>query len=338
MSFGPCEMPANLTHTYLKAEQAYRRAVTPADELACLQEMLREVPKHKGTDRLQADLKQKISRTKQLIEQQRQRGVGKPTTFRIARQGAGRVVLVGGPNAGKSQLLASLTRATPEIAPYPFTTRDHTPGMMPWEDVMIQIIDTPPITGDMFDPITQTLIRGTDLVVVVVDLGADEGLEQVRELLDHLKATKTRLAAKSYLDEADIGVSYTQTIFALNKIDMPGAAERIELLHEFGTYEMSEYLISAPSSETLDGLRQAIFEALGVVRVYTKTPSEKTPDYSHPYTIRRGQSLLEVAEQVHKDFAQKLKYAKVWSAPTHAGTVVRADYVPRDRDVVEFHT
>jgi ribosome-interacting GTPase 1 len=330
-------MPANLTHSYLKAEQAYRRAVTPTDELACLQEMLREVPKHKGTDRLQADLKQKISRTKHEIEQQRQRGVGKPTMFRIASQGAGRVVLVGGPNGGKSQLLASLTRATPEIAPYPFTTRDHTPGMMPWEDVMIQIIDTPPITGDLFDPITQTLIRGADLVVVVVDLGADEGPEQLQELLDHLKATKTRLASKSYLDESDIGVSYTQTIFALNKIDLPGAADRIELLHELGMHEMSEYPISAPSSDTLGGLRQAIFEALDVVRVYTKTPSEKTPDYSHPYTIRRGQSLLEVAEQVHKDFAQKLKYAKLWSAPTHAGTVVKADYVPRDRDVAEFH-
>ncbi|MEO8498722.1 MAG: GTPase [Planctomycetota bacterium] len=330
-------MPANLTHTYLKAEQAYRRASTRDEELACLQEMLREVPKHKGTDRLQADLKQKIRRAKQDIEQQRQRGVGKPATFRLARQGAGRVVIIGAPNAGKSQLLASLTRATPEIASYPFTTRVPTPGMMPWEDVTVQIVDTPPITADLFDPITQSLLRGADLVVLAVDLGVDEGIEQLQELLDHLNATKTRLASSSYLDEHDIGVSYTQTILALNKIDLPGAAQRIELLHEFCPSGMPEYRISAHSPLTLDLFRRAIYDALDIVRVYTKTPAEKTPDFSHPYTIRRGQTLLEVAEQVHKDFAQNLKYAKVWSQPVHAGTVVKADYVPNDRDVIEFH-
>jgi len=330
-------MPANLTHTYLKAEQSYRRAATLDDELACLQEMLREVPKHKGTDRLQADLKQKIRRAKQEIEQQRQRGVGKPASFRLARQGAGRAVLIGGPNAGKSQLLASLTRATPEIAPYPFTTRDHTPGMMPWEDVTVQLVDTPPITADLFDAITQTLIRGADLAVLVVDLGTDEGIEQLQALLGHLNTTKTRLAANSYLDENDIGVSYTQTILALNKIDLPGSTERIDLLHEFCPSAMPEYSVSAQRPQTLDELRRAIFEALDVVRVYTKTPSEKVPDFSHPYTIRRGQTLLEVAEQVHEDFARNLKYARVWSEPAHSGTTVKADYVPRDRDVVEFH-
>ena len=104
-----------------------------------------------------------------------------------------------------------------------------------------------------------------------------------------------------------------------------------------GPGQLPEYLISAQSPTTLDKLRRAIFEALDVVRVYTKKPIEKTPDYSHPYTIRRGQTLVEDAEQVHKDFAQNLKYARIWSEPTHTGTNVKPDYVPKDRDVVEFH-
>lgn len=330
-------MPANLTHRYLNAERAYRRAATLDDELSCLQEMLREIPKHKGTDKLQADLKSKIRRVKLALEQERKRGVGKPALFRLARQGAGRVVLIGGPNAGKSQLLASLTRAVPEVASYPFTTRDHTPGMMPWEDIAIQVVDTPPITADLFDPITQVLIRGAELAIVVVDLGADEGIEQFQELLTHLNATKTRLAADSYLDESDIGVSYTQTILALNKSDVVEFEMRRETLHEFCAYDFPEYVISANDSETLHRLRQGIFKSLDVIRVYTKTPSEKTPDFSNPFTIRRGETLLEVAEQVHKDFAENLKYAKVWSEPSLVGTVVKSDYIPTDRDVVEFH-
>jgi uncharacterized protein len=328
-------MPANLTQQYLKAEAEYRRASTPEEELECLQVMLRELPKHKGTDKLNAELKQKISKVKKELQQPQAKG--KRGGLRILRQGAGRAVIIGGPNAGKSQLLRSLTRATPEVAPYPFTTIEPTPGMMPWEDVMVQLIDTPPITADYFDPVTQGLIRGADLVLLMVDLGLDDGIDALQAVLDHLASTKTRLAKASSLDENDIGVSYTQTLLVPNKIDLPEAAERLELMHDFCPLDFPEYPVSAAHGIGLEPLRNAIYGPLDVVRVYTKLPSAKEPDYERPFTIHRGGTLFEIAELIHKDFAKNLKFARVWGAAVHDGTQVKGDYVLHDKDVVELH-
>jgi ribosome-interacting GTPase 1 len=330
-------MPANLTPQYHKAEEAYRRAQTPEEELRCLQDMLREIPKHKGTDRLQAELKQKISKLKKELETQKATGK-RSHGIRIPRQGAGRVVIIGGPNGGKSQLLAALTRATPEIAPYPFTTREPQVGMMPWEDIMMQLIDTPPITSDVLEPYHQGLIRSADLVLLVVDLGSDDGIEHLQAVLERLNQTKTRLGRTSYLDENDLGLSFTRTIAVLNKIDEADAATREELLRESGELDFPECRISAVHGTGLEELKEAIYTALNVVRVYTKEPNRKEPDMDRPYTIGRGGTLLEVAAMIHKDFASNLKFARVWGSQVHPGTTVKGDYVLHDKDVIELHT
>jgi ribosome-interacting GTPase 1 len=330
-------MPANLTPQYHKAEQAYRQATTPEEELECLQVMLREIPKHKGTDKLQADLKHKIAETKKLCEKHASAG-RKSSQPKIPRQGAGRVVIIGGPNAGKSSLLKALTRATPEVAPFPFTTREAQPGMMPWEDVQVQLIDTPPITADLYDPNTMGLIRGADLVLLLVDLGEDNGIDDLQAVLARIGETKTRLANETMLDEEDVGVSYTKTLLVPNKIDLPEAADRLALLHEFCPLNFAEYPISAEHGQNLEDLRNTIYQSLDVVRVYTKSPTKKDPDYDKPYTVKRGQTLLDVAELVHRDFAENLKYARVWGTAIHPGSQVKGDYVLHDKDVVELHT
>ncbi len=329
-------MPANLTQQYLKAEEEYRRATSPEEELDCLQVMLAEIPKHKGTDKLQADLKAKIAKVKREI--QSDRAAGKKTRgVRIPRQGAGTCVILGGPNAGKSQLLKTLTRASPEVAPYPFTTHTPLPGMMPWQDVFVQLIDTPPITVDYMESYVQGIIRGAELVLLMVDLGNDSGVEQCQDVMDRLKATKTRLGTRSYLDEDDIGLSYTQTFLTPNKIDLPDAAERLELLHELCPMDFSEYVISAQEGTGLEPLRESIYRAMDVVRVYSKLPTAKEPDRDRPFTLRRGSTIEQMAGHVHKDFLENLKFARVWGTAVHDGTVVKSDYVLHDGDIVELH-
>lgn len=330
-------MATNLTPQYHKAEEEYRRAQTTEEELKWLEVMLREMPKHKASEKLQSELKQKISRAKKELESERKSGKSAGPSFRIPRQGAGTAILLGGPNAGKSQLLAALTRATPEVAPYPFTTHAPLPGMMPWQDVMVQLIDTPPITADFMEPYMHGLIRSADLVLLAVDLAADEGIEQLQELLEKLGQTKTRLARTSHLDENDIGLSYTRTLLVANKIDAPGAAERLELLRELCPLDFDEHAVSAEHGQGLEKLREAIYRSLDVIRVYTKLPHEKAADFEKPFTLRPGSTVLDMAGLVHKDFIKNFKFARLWGEGVHDGTQVKGDHELKDRNVVELH-
>jgi ribosome-interacting GTPase 1 len=209
---------------------------------------------------------------------------------------------------------------------------------MQWEDVQVQLVDTPPITADVFDSNLLGLIRGSDLALLMFDAGNDDGIDSFTPVIERLSQTKTRLAKESYLDEEDVGLSFTQTFLVHNKIDLPGAEERIALLKEFCPLDLPQFRISAEHGTGLEALRNAIYEALDVVRVYTKLPTKKEADFDKPFTVKRGGTLLDVAELVHRDLATNFKYARVWgSAVLAPGTQMKGDYVIHDKDIVEIH-
>ncbi len=130
-------MPTNLPPDYFQVEKRYREAQSPAEKAALLEEMLSIVPKHKGTDHLRADLRRQLSKLKGESQSRKKHGVHQ-TIYHVEREGAGQAALIGAPNAGKSSLVAALTRATPEISEVPFTTRRPVPGMMPFENIQPQ--------------------------------------------------------------------------------------------------------------------------------------------------------------------------------------------------------
>ncbi|MGI9515963.1 MAG: GTPase [Pirellulaceae bacterium] len=328
-------MPANLTQQYHKAEKAYRQASSPQEELDCLQIMLKELPKHKGTDKMQAELKQKISKVKKELASPKA-GSGK-RGFRLPRQGAGRAVIIGGPNSGKSQLLASFTNAKPEIAEYPFSTREPQPGMMPWEDVTVQLVDTPPITADVYDPVVMQLVRGADLVLLMLDLGSDDGGQQLRDVWEQIAATKSRLGRESGADEEDFGISYTRAFLLCNKMDLPDAADHLEFFREYIDFDLPTFEVSAQEGIGMEELRNAIYESMDVIRVYTKLPHKKQADFDAPFTMARGQTVADLAHLIHKDVAKNFKSARVWGSEVHDGTQVKGDYVIHDKDVVELN-
>ena len=328
-------MPANLTPQYLEAEQEYKKAKTPEEKLECLKQMWILLPKHKGTDKLQAELKTKMSEGRETIETKKASKKG-GVSYKVPRQGAGQYVLLGGPNAGKSRLLTRLTRATPEVAPYPFTTREPGVGMMEWEDVKIQLIDLPPITGDFLEGYVSSMTRVADAALLMVDLADDDGPFAAETVVDRLKEVKTHLVGEKNYAEEDFSIEWVKTLLVCNKIDADGAKDRLDIVKEMFAGKFPILEIAAEAGQGLEELRLAIYKTLDVIRVYTKQPG-KPPDMTSPFTCPVGSTVTEMAGLVHKDFADNLKSARVWGVGVFDGQSVKRDHELHDKDVVELH-
>ncbi|MFO0848877.1 MAG: GTPase [Gemmataceae bacterium] len=330
-------MAVNLPPQYHDAEARYKKGKTAEEKLAALKEMWVILPKHKASEKVQADLKTKISELTDQIEHEKL-GPKKAAhgTFKIPKQGAGQVVFVGPPNAGKSLLLSKLTKASPAVAPYPFTTREPVPGMMDYEDVRVQLVDLPPITADHYDHFLTDLTRSADAAVLFLDLGDDDGPAATQAVIDRLNLARRELVAA--LDPAadDPTTYHLPTLLVGTKTDDEAADLRLEMAREWLGDRFPLVLVSAETGAGLPELRKAIYDRLGVMRVYTKQPG-KPADMASPFTCPVGSTVQEFAGQVHKDFEEGLKSARVWGSGVHDGQTVGRDHVLHDKDVVELH-
>jgi len=328
-------MPANLTPEYREAERAFKEAVTTADKIAALEHMLAVIPKHKGTEKMQGELRRRLARIKQDSEHARKTGPSRGApVYQVEKEGAGQVALAGAPNTGKSALVRRLTHATPEVADYPFTTRIPVCGMMPFEDIQIQLVDLPPLDPQFGEAWVPQAVRNADAVLVVVDLAALELLDEIENTVALLGKAKIFLGRQQTLPYG--GVAKPALVVA-NKVDLPGTRENFAAFTELYAGRFPAVAVSAEAGEGLEELKRATFEMLGILRVYTKEPGKK-PDLTKPYVLHAGATVADLAGRVHKDILTHLKYARVWGHGKFEGQMVHRDHALADRDIVELHT
>jgi ribosome-interacting GTPase 1 len=312
-------VPANLSPDYLAAERDYREAAGQAERIAALEKMLATIPKHKGTEKLQADLKRRLAQARK--ESTKKGGAHTGPFYLIEKEGAGQVALLGPPNAGKSQLLAALTHARPQIAEYPFTTRLPLPGMMRFENVQIQLLDLPPVAPDSAETWLPQAVRHADAGVLLVGLNDPAVLEQIEYIETCCTAWRAPIP----------------TLLVANHLDRDGAAESLAALEDLLGPRFSILGISALTGRNLDRFARALFDLLALVRVYTKPPGRK-PEFDAPFLLHRGQTVLDAARLVHKDFAEHLRFARLYRASHERdGIMVERTHLVEDGDVLEFH-
>ena len=337
-------MPTNVTPEYKKAEEAYRAAREPRDRLACLKDMLRTIPKHKGTEHLQSDIKTRLKQLTEELAGPKKGGKRSGPSHVIRPDGAAQLAMIGPPNAGKSSLHAKLTGSHSDVGPYPYTTHLPIPGMLAYQDVQFQLIDLPPVSADYLEPWLGNTLHHADAVLLVIDVADPECLEQVPTVLERLAEKKIFLrSAWPGLDrpmnaeeDDDPFRLDLPTVLVANKSDLDPDPDEVDVLEEVLGLRFPALTVSAETGDGLDQLGPFLFDALQIVRVYTKTPGKKA-DTDRPFTVRHGETIYDVAKLVHKDIARDLKFARVWGDEVFDGQQVGPDHVVADGDRVELH-
>jgi len=382
----PTNLPAEAKAKWIKVMEAK----TPEEKVKAIEEFLSAVPKHKGTERLREWATKRLAELREEIEERRRKKTGARSLFFIEKEGDVQVVVAGPPNTGKSLLVNKLTGARTIVADYPFSTTYPIPGMLKYNDVYFQLIDTPPITRGGYSRRVIGLLRNADGVLLVLDATRDY-VAELRELVDLLRdegillvKPKGRVAMEVYrtgkagirvtlmgkivdgtvedvrkilegyriynahvkiygevsLDDVEQSIFestvYKPVVLFINKIDVVEIDE--SKLRELVKIIPGSPIItgSAITGRGLDSIPPHLYNALEIIRVYTKAPN--APPSQKPLVLRKYATVRDVARSIHRDLLENFQYARVWgSSVNYPGERVGLDHVLSDGDIVEIH-
>jgi len=329
-------MPANLTPQYLQAEAKFKSARLFEEKLSALNEMIATIPKHKGTDKMVADLRKKLKKLKE-ENQTREKSGKRKDLYYVEKEGAGQIILAGYPNSGKSSLLSGLTNALSEIAEYPFTTTRTIPGMMEYENINFQLVDTPAISPDYMESWIIQVIRNADFLWLVCDVSDDNVTNTIDFILEKLKSHKINPVKEITQEtEANYDTVFLKCMIVANKMDIEKSSDNLIILKELYSDRFNIIGVSALNKMYFEELKKATYENSGIIRVYTKIPG-KEPDRTKPFIMKKGTTVINAAQQIHKDFALKFRYARIWGSEKYQGQMVERNYILKDEDIIEFH-
>ena len=324
-------MSANLPPQFYTVSAKLKEVKTSEEKISILEELLAIVPKHKGTEKVQRDIKTKIAK----LRRQKPKRAKREDLYSIRKEGAGQIVIVGPANSGKSSLLNALTNANAKVAPYSFTTEIPQPAMMPYENILIQLVDTPPLIKSS-PPWLKGILKAADGFLAIFDLSPENLVEDIKNLQELLN---------------NWGITDKKILFLGNKVDLEESKENlkkiepqykikiISCLEKTGVDEVKTSSSPSPAKagSVIEELKKEIFDLLEIVRVYTKSSNRSSPDFEHPFIFKKNSRLIELAGQIHRDFFFSFRYAKLFKRNLKKPQFVGKDYILQDEDIIEIH-
>jgi len=185
---------------------------------------------------------------------------------------------------------------------------------------------------------------GAALRIILVGKLLDCSMQDVEDLLRSYKITDAivRISGEIRLDDVEDAIfettTYKPAVIVANKLDLKGTEANLKLLKQYVNGRLPIVAMSCEQKTGINELGRALLESLNVVRVYTKDPGSRE-DTGHPFVLKHGATVNDLAKNIHKEMLQNFMFAMVWAkrlpfSPKKVGL----GFILEDGDIVEIHT